>query len=55
MPAEATVRIATDGETFTRLACGRLDPGAVLDTGVVQFDGDEALGRRVVEELNFLF
>jgi uncharacterized protein (TIGR03083 family) len=55
VPAEATVRIATDGETFTRLACGRLDPGPVLDTGRVQFDGDETLGRRVVEALNFLF
>ena len=55
VPAEATVRITTDGETFTRLACGRLDPAGVLAAGAVQFAGDEVLGRRVVEQLNFLF
>jgi uncharacterized protein (TIGR03083 family) len=54
VPPEATVRITTDGETFTRLACGRLDPSDVLAGAAVQFDGDEVLGRRVVEQLNFL-
>ncbi len=55
VPTDPTVRIAMDGETFTRLACGRLDPADVLAGGMVEFGGDETLGRRVVEQLNFLF
>jgi uncharacterized protein (TIGR03083 family) len=55
VPVDATVRITTDGETFARLACGRLEPSAALTDGAVQLDGDELLGRRVVEALNFLF
>jgi uncharacterized protein (TIGR03083 family) len=55
MPATPTVTIRTDGETFTRLACGRCDPASVLASGAVSFDGDATLGRRVVESLNFLF
>jgi uncharacterized protein (TIGR03083 family) len=54
VPAEATVRITTDGETFTRLACGRLDPADVLAGDAVHLEGDERLGRRVVEQLNFV-
>lgn len=54
MPWDATVRIGTDGETFARLACGRLDPSDVLSGGTVRLVGDEPLGRRVVEALNFL-
>jgi uncharacterized protein (TIGR03083 family) len=55
VPADATVRVATDGETFARLACGRLDPAAVLAGGAVRVEGDRDLGRVVVERLNFLF
>jgi uncharacterized protein (TIGR03083 family) len=55
VPTEVTARITTDGETFARLACGRLDPTDALAGGTVRVDGDEALGRRVVESLNFLF
>ena len=55
VPPDATARITTDGETFVRLACGRLDPEDALTGGAVQVDGDDALGRRVVEALNFLF
>jgi uncharacterized protein (TIGR03083 family) len=51
----ATVRITTDGETFLRLACGRLDPAVVLGGDTMHLDGDAALARRVIEELNFLF
>ena len=54
-PADPTVCVRTDGETFARLACGRLDPQAVLAAGDVTFDGDATLGTRVVESLNFLF
>jgi uncharacterized protein (TIGR03083 family) len=53
-PAEPTVTIRTDGETFARLGCGRLDPAVAL-AGPVTIDGDRALGQRVVEALNILF
>jgi uncharacterized protein (TIGR03083 family) len=55
VPDDATVRVTTDGETFLRLACGRLDPAEVLAGDAVQLEGDEPLGRRVVDALNFLF
>jgi uncharacterized protein (TIGR03083 family) len=55
VPADPTVRVTTDGETFVRLTCGRLDPAAVLAGDAVHLDGDAALGRRIVEQLNFLF
>jgi uncharacterized protein (TIGR03083 family) len=55
MPDDATARITTDGETFVRLACGRLDPDEALDGRGVRLSGDDVLGRRVVESLNFLF
>ena len=55
VPDTASVRIRTDGETFARLACGRLDPAAVIARDGVSLEGDATLGRRVVEELNFLF
>src|SRR5262249_5585538 len=51
----ATVRITVDGETYARLACGRVDPETALSADAVRFTGDASLGRRVVEELNFLF
>ena len=55
VPVAPTARVSTDGETFARLACGRLDPDGELRAGRVRVEGDEALGRRVVESLNFLF
>jgi uncharacterized protein (TIGR03083 family) len=55
IPASPTVSIATDGETFSRLACGRIEPADALAAGHVRVTGDEALGRKVVESLNFLF
>ena len=48
-PSTPTMRISTDTETFARLACGRLDPTAELAAGRVRVDGDDELGRRVVE------
>ena len=55
VPEQPSVRIAMDGETYARLACGRLDPAPVLAGDRVRLEGDATLGRRVVEELNFLF
>ena len=54
-PDTPTVSIVTDTETFARLAVGRLDPAVTMGAGLVHFDGDEGLGRSVVEEMNFLF
>jgi uncharacterized protein (TIGR03083 family) len=54
-PPSPTTRIATDTETFARVATGRVAPGEALAAGRFTFEGDDALGRRVVEELNFLF
>jgi uncharacterized protein (TIGR03083 family) len=54
-PPQPTTSVRTDGETLARLACGRLDPAATLAAGAVSVAGDPALGRRVVERLNFLF
>jgi uncharacterized protein (TIGR03083 family) len=42
--ADATTTVRTDYQTFTRLACGRIDP----TTAPVRLDGDEALGRQVL-------
>ncbi len=47
--------ITVDTESFARMACGRIDPVAVLDTGDVALAGDTVLGRRVLEQLNYLF
>ncbi|HZP31116.1 MAG TPA: maleylpyruvate isomerase family mycothiol-dependent enzyme [Acidimicrobiia bacterium] len=55
LAAAPTATVATDSETFVRLTCGRAEPGAMLDSGAVHLGGDAALGRRVVEHLNFLF
>jgi uncharacterized protein (TIGR03083 family) len=52
---EATTTIAMDTETFARLGCGRMDGATAIESGAVRLDGDQALGRRVVEAMNFLF
>jgi len=54
-PAAPSVRITMPGATYARVACGRADPAAVLAAGSVVIDGDGGIGRRFVEELNFLF
>lgn len=54
-PADPTVRIRTTGDVYARLACGRLDPDAMLTSGAVLLDGDDALGRRILAALDFLF
>ena len=64
-PESATVALTMSTETFGRLACGRLDPalslgdGALhdgaLDDGRITIDGDHDLGRRIVEQMNYMF
>jgi len=55
VPARPTVRLTADFETFMRLAVGRCDPQTVLRENRVAIEGDESLGRQVVDHLNFLF
>lgn len=51
VPDEPTATIALDGQTFVALACGRAD--ATADG--VTVTGDEALARRVADNLAFTF
>jgi uncharacterized protein (TIGR03083 family) len=47
---EPTTTIALDGLLFTRLAGGRV----AVDHGAIAYGGDEAVGRRIVEHLNYV-
>jgi uncharacterized protein (TIGR03083 family) len=51
-PADPTVRITTDPETYARLAAGRWTADHAVASGRVAFKGDETLGRRVVDNLS---
>jgi uncharacterized protein (TIGR03083 family) len=53
-PSSPTVRLAMDVETFTRLGCGRWEPNRTLEAGKVQIDGDQKLGKAIVEQMNFM-
>ncbi|OBB00379.1 hypothetical protein A5662_14590 [Mycobacteriaceae bacterium 1482268.1] len=48
--AEPTTTIRLDGLLFTRLAGGRVP----VDHSAIAYDGDEAVGKRIVEHLNFV-
>jgi hypothetical protein len=48
--AEPTATITLDGLLFTRLAGGRVP----VDHGAIAYGGDEAVGRRIVEHLNYV-
>jgi uncharacterized protein (TIGR03083 family) len=48
--AEPTVTIALDGLLFARLAGGRMN----VDHGAITYGGDEAVGKRIVEHLNYV-
>lgn len=53
-PADPTVRLVMDVETFTRLGCGRWEPEASLEAGKVQIEGDRALGETIVKQMAFM-
>lgn len=50
--AAPTATITLDGLLFTRLAGGRTSTAA--HPGAVQYGGDDAVGRRIVEHLNYV-
>ena len=47
---EPTATISLDGLLFTRLAGGRTN----VDHDAITYGGDEAVGKRIVEHLNFV-
>lgn len=49
---EPTSTISLDGLLFTRLAGGRTTPDR--HAGAISYEGDEAVGRRIVEHLNYV-
>ncbi|MHB1486798.1 MAG: maleylpyruvate isomerase family mycothiol-dependent enzyme [Acidimicrobiales bacterium] len=54
VPEDPTVRLRMGFETFACLGLGRSDPVQVLASDQVTFDGDEDLGRRIVENMAFM-
>ena len=53
-PTSPTVRIVMAPEHFVRLGCGREDPEAALGSGELAFEGDQELGTRVVQAMDFM-
>ena len=54
MPAaDPTVRLRMDRRTYARLAGGRWDATTAAKRGTLAIEGDQELGRRVVEHLGF--
>lgn len=54
LPPGPTVRITADVETFACLGCGRWEPEETLRSGKVQVEGDQILGRTIVNQLNIM-
>ena len=53
-PAQPTVHLTMDLETFACLGCGRWDSAETLASGKVRFDGDRTLGKAIVSQMNFM-
>lgn len=49
-----TATLGMDQEAFWRLACGRVDGEAAIAAGLVEIEGDPAIGRRVCESMGFM-
>jgi uncharacterized protein (TIGR03083 family) len=54
-PGAPDTTLTMDAETLACLGMGRWDPAGALDRGKVTVAGDRALGRAVVEQMNFMF
>lgn len=52
-PTDPTVTIRLDTEAYNALGCGRWSGEHAVSTGRVEIHGDEALGRRVVDNMAF--
>jgi hypothetical protein len=53
--ADPTVTLSMSGADFARLGCGRASPAEVTGEGGITLEGDQALGQRVLEHMNFMF
>lgn len=51
--ANPDAELHTDSTTFVQLACGRIDPQARIDAGVISWTGDAELGERAARNLRF--
>lgn len=51
--AKPDVELTTDTVTFIQLACGRIDPQAQIDAGVVTWSGNGEFGDRAARGLRF--
>ena len=47
------VELSTDSVTFVKLACGRIDPQAQIDTGLVNWTGNDELGSLAARNLRY--
>jgi hypothetical protein len=47
------VELTTDSVTFVQLACGRIDPQAQIDTGLVSWTGNDELGSLAARNLRY--
>lgn len=50
---DPTVVVTTDSTTFIQLACGRIDPQAVIDAGQISWTGDDTWGDKAARNLRF--
>jgi uncharacterized protein (TIGR03083 family) len=55
VPEDATVTLAIDAEAFACLGLGRWNRETAAERGMVSVRGDDALGRSVLDQMNFLF
>ena len=53
-PANPSVVLTLDVETFTCLCCGRRSSEQVVEAGKVGLEGDKVLGRTIVANMNFM-
>ena len=53
-PALPTVHVTMDVETFACLGCGRWEPRQLLVSGKVRIEGDRALAKTIVTQMNFM-
>lgn len=53
--ARPTVTLSLSSLDFVRLGCGRATAAQVEAAGGITIEGDAAVGRQVLEAMNFLF
>jgi uncharacterized protein (TIGR03083 family) len=53
-PDNPTVRLEMDPEAFICLTCGRGDSWALVAAGRIRIQGDEALGRQIIQQANVM-